>query len=422
MYLCLFEDEVVANLRPLTDTRPVYDLRIGGRTIAQQTARVLGADHLLLHARPSLAEIAARNADALVNRIPGSLGVLFVNGRAVFRPGSEAVKGILDAVGSDETAGFESDGQLVAAWVPDASRIELGVDALDLDSFGAPQLRQLDGVRIISRLWHLLGGISECIADEFDDFARGYNIFERPGASIHDSVVLVNGEAVIVAKGAEVRAGAIINASDGPVIIDEGATIFERAVITGPAYVGRGSYVKIGANLEHVTIGPRCKVAGEIHDTIVHSYSNKAHDGYLGSSCIGSWCNLGAATNNSNMKNDYGSVRLFNMHAGTEEDTGSQFIGLFMGDHSKSGIGTTFNTGTVVGVNCNLYGAGFHARYVPSFCWGSPDEYSVYRIDKALEVAERVMRRRDVAMVGADREVLRDVYERSEKDRAKFLQ
>lgn len=416
MYLCLFEDDAVGHLRPLTDTRPVYDLRMGGRTIAQQTVAAFGADHLLLHARPALAQIAGRNGKALVNRIPGALGVLFVNGRAVFRPGSEAVREILAvADGSNDPVAFESAGdtagELVAVWMPDASGVRLDVDGLDLGSFDAPPTRPLPGVTLISRLWHLLDGMGDSIAEDFRDRSKGYNILERPGATIGEGVILVNGEAVIVASGAEIRAGAIINAAAGPVVIDEGATVFERAVITGPAWIGRGTQVKVGANLQNVTIGPRCKVAGEVHDTIVHSYSNKAHDGYLGSSYLGTWCNLGAATNNSNMKNDYGSVRLYNMHLGAEEDTGRQFVGLFMGDHSKSGIGTTFNTGTVVGVNCNLYGAGFHTRFVPSFSWGGSETYTRYRIDKALEVAERVMRRRDVEMDEADREMLRSVFD-----------
>jgi len=426
MYVCLFEDDIVRHLAPLTDTRAVYDLRTGPQTLGRQAARAIGASDILLHARPSVAEVSARENAALVNRIPGAIGVLFVNGRVVLTQGSAAAERIGSLAGADTPLLLESGGSVVAAWLPDASGMRLDAGPLGVEAFhpaggGTVRSESIDEVPMVSRVWHLIDGIGEAIDDEFRHRARGYNIYERPGTTIHDTAVLEEGESIIVGTGATIRAGAIVDAGTGAVVIDDGATVFERAVIRGPAYIGPGSHVKIGAHLESVVIGPRCKVAGEIHDTIIHSCSNKAHDGFLGNAYIGRWCNLGAATNNSNLKNDYGNVHLYNVTTGVEEDTGRQFVGLFMGDHSKCSIGTTFNTGTVVGVACNLYGAGFHPRYVPSFSWGSPERYTTYRLEKALAVAERVMRRRQIEMGDADRELLRAAFEASTGDRDAFV-
>jgi UDP-N-acetylglucosamine diphosphorylase/glucosamine-1-phosphate N-acetyltransferase len=212
----------------------------------------------------------------------------------------------------------------------------------------------------------------------------------------------------------------MLNAEDGPVYIDRDAIVMENAVVRGPAYIGPHAQVKMGGTLEAAAIGPWCKVGGEVHHAILHSYSAKAHAGFLGHSYLGRWCNIGADTNNSNLKNDYGSVSLYDPVTRDFEDTGLQFLGLVMGDHSKCGINSMFNTGTVVGVFCNVYGSGFPPRYIPSFAWGSPEGFVEYRLEKALRVAEAVMARRDVALTDADRELLTYVFEHTAADRSAF--
>ena len=159
------------------------------------------------------------------------------------------------------------------------------------------------------------------------------------------------------------------------------------------------------------TIGPHCKVGGEVSNSVIFGYSNKAHDGFLGNSVIGEWCNLGADTNNSNLKNNYGNVKLFHYGLNKQVDTGLQFSGLMMGDHSKAGINTMFNTGTVVGVCTNVFGSGFPDKFIPSFSWGGADGMEVYKLEKAIEVADQVMSRRKLILSDADRNILSTIFQ-----------
>jgi UDP-N-acetylglucosamine diphosphorylase/glucosamine-1-phosphate N-acetyltransferase len=182
----------------------------------------------------------------------------------------------------------------------------------------------------------------------------------------------------------------------------------EGAMIRGPVSIGDHSIVKMGAKIYGpTTVGPVCTVGGEINNTVILGYSNKGHDGFLGHAVIGEWCNLGADSNNSNLKNDYGEVKLWNYATQKFERTGMQFVGLMMGDHSKCGINTMFNTGTVVGVFANIFGAAFPRNFIPSFSWGGASGFVEYKIDHAFETARRVMARRNVELTAIDEEILR---------------
>jgi UDP-N-acetylglucosamine diphosphorylase/glucosamine-1-phosphate N-acetyltransferase len=236
---------------------------------------------------------------------------------------------------------------------------------------------------------------------------------------IYDGAILINRDEIFVGQGAKVKPGAILDAESGPVIIEPGATIFPNAAIEGPAFIGEKSLIKIGAKIyEGTSIGEVCKVGGEVEETIIHSYSNKQHDGFLGHSYLGMWVNLGADTNNSDLKNNYGNVKVY--VDGEMVDSGSMFVGLTMGDHSKSGINTMFNTGTVVGVSCNVYGGGFPPKFIPSFTWGGAEGLVEYRLDKALETARAVMSRRKIDLTSADEELMRGIFEATAKERAKL--
>ncbi|MCB0396502.1 MAG: glucose-1-phosphate thymidylyltransferase [Flavobacteriales bacterium] len=219
------------------------------------------------------------------------------------------------------------------------------------------------------------------------------------------------GDKIYIHETAEVQA-AVLNSETGPIWIGPGAKVMEGAMLRGPIAVCEGAEVKMGAKIYGpTTIGPHCKVGGELNNVVITGYTNKAHDGFLGNSVIGEWCNLGADTNCSNLKNNYGEVRVHHMASGKAIGTGLQFCGLIMGDHSKAGINTMFNTGTVAGVNANIFGGGFQSKFIPSFSWGGEQQSPVYEFDKAAAVAEQVMGRRGKTFEETDRQILRHVYD-----------
>lgn len=426
MLLCLFEDPRVDALRPLVETRAAYDLRVGPRTLLETSRDAFDPEKLLLHARPLVAETTAlHHEDALVNTLPNGADVLFVNGRFLAEEGPARAQ-IGRSAQTDEARAFIQEDALVAAWLPDAAA-HLPEDALtrpslSADAFANLPATPLEEATLVGRPWHLLDvlrpalkrGIAACT----EELPQRQSLHDRPHATVHESVVSVRDEEIHLGAGATIRPGAILNASDGPIYIDREAVVFEQAVIRGPCYVGPRSQVKIGANLEGTAAGTWCKLGGEVHDCILQSYANKSHAGFLGHSYLGRWCNLGADTNTSNLKNDYGEVTVFAPEDDAFLSTGRQFAGLFMGDHSKCGINTMFNTGTVVGTCCNLYGGGFPPRYVPPFSWGGPTAgLTEYRLGKALEVAERVMARRDTPFTEADQSLLAGLFRRTQDER-----
>ncbi len=411
----------------MVETRAVYDLRFGSHTLLEATSEAFDPDTVVLHARPHVAGVTAHTHESvLLNSLPDDEDMLFVNGRFVAEEG-EALQQIQQATETDTPRAFIQDGALVAAWLPKATDHlpddVLSHAALSKESFADLPITTLETATLLRRPWHLLDvlrpALSWGIAARTEGMFSQGALQNRPHISIHESVVSVRPEQIFLGPGATVRPGAILNAEDGPIYIGANATVFERAVIRGPCYLGPKSQAKIGANVEGTAAGPWCKLGGEIHDCIIQSYSNKGHAGFLGHAYLGSWCNVGAGTNISNLKNDYGEVTLYAPDTEAFLPTGRQFAGLFMGDHSKCGINTMFNTGTVVGTCCNLYGGDFPPRYVPPFSWGSPsDGFTEYRLDKALEVAERVMARRDVPFTDADRVLFKTLFQQTRTERS----
>jgi UDP-N-acetylglucosamine diphosphorylase/glucosamine-1-phosphate N-acetyltransferase len=219
-------------------------------------------------------------------------------------------------------------------------------------------------------------------------------------------------ENVFVEEGASIKA-AVLNAENGPIYIGKNAVVSEGAIIIGPFALGDDSTVNWGAKMRaNISIGPHCKVGGEVANTVFFGHSNKGHDGFIGNSVIGEWCNLGANTNGSNLKNDYTNVKIYDYASHSLEDTGRLFCGLFMGDYTKAGISTMFNTGTVVGVNANVFGAGFQPKHIPSFSWGGAAEgLTEYRVEKAIEVARQTVSRRGMELSEADQDIMRQVFE-----------
>jgi len=429
MHLCLFEDDRVPALRPLVETRPAYALRLGVRSVLDTTRQAFDPDALVLHARPLVAPVTDRTHDAPVNALPDGADVLFVNGRFVAEGGNATIEIRKHVREGGDARTFIHDGTLVAAWMPGASA-RLPADLLDAAAvpaapFGDVPATALPDATLLDRPWSLLDTLRPALhrdAAALIQAPSGVPLSERPHASVHESVISVRPAAIRLGPNVEVRPGAVLNAEEGPIVVGEGASIAERAVLDGPCYVGPKTQIKGSADVEGAAFGYWCKVGGEVHDTIIQSLSNKGHAGFLGHAYLGRWCNLGADTNNSNLRNDYREVNAYAPDEDRFVSTGRQFAGLFMGDHSKCSINTMFNTGTVVGTNCNLYGADFPPRYVPPFSWGSPsDGFTTYRLERALSVADRVMGRRDVSFTDAHETLLSTLHEQTADERAAHL-
>tara|TARA_B110000438_G_scaffold120196_1_gene117332 strand:+ start:4880 stop:6067 length:1188 start_codon:yes stop_codon:yes gene_type:complete len=234
---------------------------------------------------------------------------------------------------------------------------------------------------------------------------------------IKKSNIKIGKNSIYIEEGAVVQ-HCILNTTNGPIYIGKNAEIMEGSMIRGPFAMCENSVVKMGTKIYgDTTIGPYCKVGGEINNSVFFGYSSKAHDGFLGNSIIGHWCNLGADTNNSNLKNNYDDVKIWNYSTESFQQTGLQFCGLIMGDHSKCGINTMFNTGTVVGVGVNIFGSGFPRNFIPSFSWGGSSGFIIHKLEKFFSTAEKVMKRRNISFTDIDIKILKDVYNMTKRYR-----
>jgi UDP-N-acetylglucosamine diphosphorylase/glucosamine-1-phosphate N-acetyltransferase len=269
----------------------------------------------------------------------------------------------------------------------------------------------LAGARLLSFPWQIIEENATAIVDDFKKSPfRG----QSEESVIYPGVQMVSEENIVVGEGAVIRPGVVLDASAGPIIISDGATVMPNASVIGPVYVGMKSIIKTGAKiLEGTSIGDVCKVGGEVDETIFGAYSNKQHDGFIGHSYLGEWVNIGAGTDNSDLKNNYSAVRMWS--AGRLRGTGRQFLGLIMGDHSKTAIGTQFNSGTVVGFNCNVFGPGMVDKFVPSFTWGHGVSAQTYDVEKAFLTAQVVMERRDVKVGDVFRKYFERIFDISQR-------
>ncbi|OZC03930.1 putative sugar nucleotidyl transferase [Rubricoccus marinus] len=409
MTLCLFEDAPVAHLAPLALTRAVYDLRIGARTLLESAVAAFAPQTLALHARETVLGVTLEEHPEAVPLAAVTGGVLLVNGRWRAR-GGETVDRIREGARGDAKVWAQGD-DLLAIWLPSPPADPTNLFVLP----EGVERHEVSGETVVSRLWHLVEDVPARIAEDLEEMG---GLGTHEGADVHPAAVLASGERIHLASGVRIAPGAVLDATSGPIRLEQGAALEANAVVAGPCWIGQGATVKALCRIDGSAIGERSKVGGEVHASVLHSLSNKGHDGYLGNSYLGRWCNLGADTNTSNLRNDYGEVSLYDAVEGRDAKTGSQFIGLVMGDHSKCAINTAFNTGTVVGVACNLFGAEFMPRYVPSFSWGGASRRVEYRPSKALRVAEAVMARRDRDLTPEARKMLLAVHEATAPDRA----
>ncbi len=409
--ICIFEDEFHRRLLPLVYVRPVYDLRCGILTLRGKIERSFPGARVHLHTRGYLGKLVEQqNPGIPVNRVEGDR-CLFINGR-VLAAGNLAT--LLPPDGPDGL--FVTGETLVAARVSgralDTVRNDLP-DVLTPRTFGALPVTTVN-VTAIGYPWDLIHHNGDEITADCALLAPEPS--RRMAGTVYEGAHLINPGAIVIGEGSKIKTGAVLDAENGPIYIGRNVTVFPNAVIEGPTFIGDRTLIKIGAKIyEQTSIGEVCKVGGEVEGAIIHAYSNKQHDGFLGHAYLGMWVNLGADTNNSDLKNNYGNVKM--VIDGNTVDTGSMFMGLVMGDHSKSSINSMFNTGTVVGVSSNVFGSGFPPKSIPSFAWGGAEGLSTYDLDKALEVARRVMGRRKIELSGVEEKVLRTVFAETGKER-----
>ena len=374
---CILFDDFRGNLLPLTYTRPVAEIRIGILTITEKW------DHLLNTKCSFYTEDYLQQKFSMITEDDN----LWVNGSIC--PDTNLVSAIQSL----------SVNQCLM-------QNETLIAYRSKKSIPSNVILYEDNFMQISQLWHIFEYNDDCIKSDFKLITEG-----RISELISETNACTNPENIFLEEGAKVE-HAILNASTGPIYVGKNAQIMEGCIVRGPLAMCENSVLKMGAKIYGATtLGPYCKAGGEVNNSLLMGYSNKSHDGFLGNSVLGEWCNLGADTNNSNLKNNYAEVKLWNYPSERFINTGLQFCGLVMADHSKCGINTMFNTGSVVGVSANIYGTGFPRNFVSSFLWGGSSGYVTYRLNKVFEVAEKVMQRRAVDFNQVEKDILAKVFE-----------
>ena len=389
MNYILFDGPARNNLLPFTFTRPVADIRVGILTIREKW------ETYLEYTTTTITE------DYLADKYPMVEMENNIMINASFLPNKELVEIIK---GLEENQAVFKGEDVVAFYTKENQ------ENIDLESFEA--IEYLDDVIKIENTWDIFSKNGAAIEDDFELMTNG-----RQSQSIPEMTVAFNRKDIFIEEGAKLPMCSL-NAENGPIYIGKNAEIMEGSMIRGPFALCEGATVKLAAKIYGpTTVGPYSKVGGEVNNSVIFGFSNKGHDGFLGNSVLGEWCNLGADTNNSNLKNNYAEVRLWNYETENFARTGMQFCGLMMGDHSKCGINTMFNTGTVVGVSSNIFGSGFPRNFVPSFSWGGSNGFTTYLTKKAFEVAKVVMSRRNVEFTDQDAAILEHVFEETKKFR-----
>ena len=391
MNYILFDSDVRNSLLPFTYTRPVAEIRIGILTIREKWEFFLGfttttITEEYLEAKYPMVEL---NENILIN--------------ASFLPTKNLVNQVRKL--SKNQAIFQGE-QIVAFFTSDTQ------ENVDFDSY--EQLKFQEDLIQIKHTSDIFSLNDKAIQADFDLLTQG-----RTSQPIPDGVHTIQKQNIFIEQGATVSYSSL-NASKGPIYIGKDSEIMEGCLVRGPFALGESSILKMGTKVYGATtVGPFCKVGGEINNSVLFGYSSKGHEGFLGNSVLGEWCNIGADSNSSNLKNNYAEVKLWNYENERFTNTGLQFCGLIMGDHSKCGINTMFNTGTVVGVSANIFGSGFPRNFIPSFSWGGAAGFTIYQMKKVIEVAKVVMKRRDLELSETDISILQHVFDETSKFRAK---
>ncbi|MDT0607181.1 GlmU family protein [Croceitalea rosinachiae] len=375
------------NLLPFTFTRPIADIRIGILTIREKWERFLNC------------KISALTEDYLSDKFPIQVEPENIVILASFLPNKKFVEAIKQLKGNEALVWHD---EVIAYATTDAHKV------FQLNDFRVILFEE--AIITVKNTWDIFSKNQEALQEDFDFITRG-----RKSAPISDTNRVIAPENIFLEEGADVE-HSILNASNGPIYLGKDSLVMEGNMIRGALALCEKAVIKMGAKIYGATtIGPYGKVCGEINNSVIFGYSSKGHDGYLGNSVLGEWCNIGADSNNSNLKNNYAKVRIWNYASERFDQTGLQFCGLMMGDHSKTAINTMFNTGTVIGVNVNVYTPGFPRNFIPSFSWGGASGFSAYMPKKAFEAAKVMMARRNVEFDAIEANILNHVFELTKK-------
>lgn len=389
MNYILFDGPVRNALLPFTFTRPVCDIRIGILTIREKWEKYLGSTTTTL------------TEEYLSEKFPMVEMEVNVMLNGAYLPNAVLV----EMVRNLEPNQAIMRGEDVIAFYTNDSQDEVDFDSYDILEYEEECLK-------IEHTWDIFAKNDAALREDFELLTA-----DRHSQPIPKSVNVIAPENIFIEEGARLEF-VTLNAATGPIYIGKNAEIMEGSVIRGPFALCEEAQVKLATKIYGATtVGPHCRVGGEVNNSVLFAYSNKGHDGFLGNSVLGEWCNIGADSNNSNLKNNYEEVRLWSYETEGFARTGLQFCGLMMGDHSKCGINTMFNTGTVVGVSSNIFGSGFPRNFVPSFSWGGASGMTTYLTNKAFQTAKIVMARRHVEFDEVEARILEHVFEETKKYR-----
>lgn len=400
MNFVIFDDDKRNNFFPITLTRSTGDLRVGILKLRQRISSYLELSETNIVVSSELEAIyKERHKDWKVNEVITD-EIIFINSR--IKIDSKAKKAILN-LQKDECL-VKGDTILAARCTSDKKKIT----SENLNSL-FPNLKKINNpdINCWEFLWELIAENAEYIKRDFNDvFYDKDNYFET-----ELETTVINPYNVWIGDGTIMKPGVVIDATDGPVVLDENVTIMPNAVIIGPAYIGKGSIIKVGAKIyEGTSIGPMCKVGGEVEETIFQGYTNKQHDGFLGHSYLGEWINLGADTNNSDLKNNYKTVSIYFYPQNKKIDSKNHFLGVIIGDHSKTGINSTINTGTIIGIGCSLFGADLIKNHIPSFNIGTGTRFIEYFLEEFLDTAVLVKKRRGLKFSDSEKELYSKIH------------
>ena len=389
MNIILFDDpEIKISLLPFTYTRPIAAIRTGILTIAEKWEKYVGHPCYF------------STSETLVKKYPTHFEEdnLWINGAICPDPD------FFNAIRNLKLGEGLRKGTKVLAYR--TREHELPEIITSVEEYTAP-------FTFVDQVWKIFQYNDTQLRSDFDLLTNGRK--SQPIEDIHTRTY--HSENIFLEEGVQLFA-TILNATNGPIYLGKNSQVQDGAIVKGAFALGENSIVNVGAKIRgDVSIGPECKVGGEVSTSVIFGYSNKAHDGFLGCSVLGEWCNMGADSNTSNLKNNYDNVKLWNYAKKGFMDTGLTFCGLMMGDHSKCGINTMFNTGTVVGVGANIFGDGFPRNFVPSFAWGGAAGFSTFQLNKFFETATKAMERRNVALTQNDRLVLEEIFKNTAKER-----
>ncbi|MCT4698320.1 MULTISPECIES: GlmU family protein [Tenacibaculum] len=389
MNYILFDGDVRNALLPFTYTKPVADIRVGILTIREKWEKHLGL---------TTTTVTEEYLEEKYPMVEMEKNVLL---NASFLPTEPLIEMVRSL--TKNQAIFKGE-DVIAFYT---------VDSQEKVDFASYEQLEFEGEVIqITNTWDIFSLNDKAIRADFDLITEG-----RTSEPIPETVNCINKKDIFIEEGVKLSF-ATLNATNGPIYIGKDAEIMEGVLVRGALAMCEKSVLKMGAKVYGATtLGPYCKIGGEVNNSVLMGYSSKGHEGYLGNSVIGEWCNIGADTNNSNLKNNYAEVKLWSYETERFAKTGLQFCGLMMGDHSKCGINTMFNTGTVIGVSANIFGTGFPRNFVPSYSWGGAAGFTEYKTNKVFEVAEVVMKRRNIEFDEKEKKILEHVFEETKKYR-----